>query len=146
MNGTTRLYRPSDDDAIISVWLAASQIAHPFFTDAFFADEERKIREVYLPNAETWVFEQQATIVGFVASVGDEVGGLFVHPNSQRLGIGTALMDLVVNRRGEVFLDVFKANEIGRAFYDRYGFVTEREHIHEDTGHPQLRLRYRAEP
>ncbi|MEE8517299.1 MAG: GNAT family N-acetyltransferase, partial [Alphaproteobacteria bacterium] len=109
MNGTTRLYRPSDEDAVISVWRAASEIAHHFLTDAFFADEERRIREIYLLNAETWVFEQQAAIVGFVALVGDEVGGLFVHPKSQRLGIGTALMDLAVNRRGEIFLDVFKA-------------------------------------
>ena len=144
MDGHIRPYQPADGDSIIAVWLAANQMAHPFLTDEFLAWEKRKIREVYFPNADIWVFEREATIVGFVALIGDEVGAIFVHPAAQRSGIGHALMDMAVGLRGEVFLDVFKANPIGCAFYDRYGFTIEYEHNHEETGQPLLRLCYRG--
>ena len=144
MDGHIRPYQPADDDSIIAVWFAASQIAHPFLTDEFLAREKRRMREVHLLNADIWVFERQAQTIGFVALIGDEVGAIFVHPGAQRVGIGHALMDMAVRRRGEVFLDVFKANWLGRAFYDRYGFSIEYEHIHEETGQPLLRLCYRG--
>ncbi len=144
MDSQVRRYQPADEDSIVAIWRAASQSAHPFLSAAFLTQEERKIREVYLPNAETWVFVQGAAVVGFIALLGDEVGAVFVHPELQRSGIGRALMDMVVGVRGTVFLDVFKANRIGRSFYDRYGFTLEREHVHHETGQPLLRLCYRG--
>ena len=144
MDSQVRRCQPADEDSIVAIWRAASQIAHPFLSAAFLMQEERKIREVYLPNAETWVFEQGSTVVGFISLLGDEVGAVFVHPKSQRSGIGRALMDIVVGIRGKVFVNVFKANRIGRSFYDRYGFTLEREHVHDETGQPLLTLCYRG--
>ncbi len=51
-------------------------------------------------------------------------------------------MDKAVALRGNLFLDVFKENSIGRAFYDRYGFRTTREHFHEQTGNALLRMEF----
>ncbi len=83
-----------------------------------------------------------SSTTSFIAVIGNEVGGIFVHPGAQRKGIGKALMDVAVQLRGEVFLDVFKSNWLGRSFYDRYGFSIEYEHIHEETRQPLLRLCY----
>lgn len=142
MDGNIRPYQPADDDTIIAVWLAASEIAHPFLTDDFIAREKGRVRDDYLRKAETWVFEHDERVLGFIAVIGNEVGGIFVHPDAQRKGIGKALMDVAVQLRGEVFLDVFKSNWLGRSFYDRYGFSIKFEHIHEETRQPQLRLCY----
>ena len=68
-------------------------IGHPFLDERFFRQERNKIGEVYLPNAETWVFEEDGAVIGFVALIGNEVGGLFVASQYHGRGIGRALMD-----------------------------------------------------
>ena len=138
-----RPYIETDCEQIIAVWAAASAIATPFLSDEFMAEEREQIRSVWLPRAETWVVEADSRIVGFVSLLGNEVGAIFVHPDDQGKGIGCALMDHAASLRDELFLDVFEENAVGRRFYDRYGFRLERSHVHEPTGHVQLRLCYR---
>lgn len=136
-----RPYTPKDLDELLTAWAAASEIAHPFLSDEFLASERENIPNLYLPNAETWVFEAEGTVVGFIALIGNEVGAIFVHPSHQKLGIGQQLMDKVKDLRGELEVEVFAANSIGRAFYAKYGFVLIQEKVHEPTGQGVLRLR-----
>lgn len=138
-----REYADADCDGVIEAWFAASVIATPFLSDEFIAGERVNIRTKWLPMAETWVYEVDGDIAGFIALIENEVGAIFVHPDYQGRGIGRALMDHAVSLRDELFLDVFEQNTIGRRFYDRYGFQLEDKHLHEDTGHMQCRLSYR---
>ncbi len=135
-----RQYETKDLETLIEIWRAASEIATSFLPADFLAGEPDNIRNVYIPNAETWVFEADNTVIGFVALIGDEVGAIFVHPDSQGQGAGRALMDHAATLRETIFLDVFKENVIGRRFYDRYGFVFDHEYVHEQTGHVLIRL------
>ncbi|GMR12849.1 MAG: GNAT family N-acetyltransferase [Gemmatimonadota bacterium] len=139
-----REYRDADLDRILEVWLAASKIAHPFLTEEFLANELKSIRDVHIPKAVTWVYEDAGRVVGFIALIDNEVGAVFVSPEMQRRGIGRALMDLARDQHATLELDVFEANSIGRAFYERYGFVQIGRHIQTDSGQPCLRLRYGA--
>jgi putative acetyltransferase len=107
------------------------------------AEERINIRTKWMPMAETWVAEVEGIVAGFVALIENEVGAIFVHPDYQGHGIGRELMDHAVELRGELFLDVFEDNVIGRRFYDRYGFQFEHKHLHENTGYLQLRLSYK---
>ena len=139
-----RRYRDEDREAVVEVWYAASLLATPFLDDDFLAAEKEAIRKVYLPNADTWVYERTGALVGFLSMLGDEVGAIFVDPESQGEGVGRALMDHAVSLAGEVFLDVFRDNAIGRRFYDAYGFQFDHEYRHEATGRAMLRLVYPA--
>ena len=56
-------------------------------------------------------------MVGFISLLGDEVGGLFVAPTWHRQGIARALVDHARASRDHLELEVFEANEIGRAFW-----------------------------
>jgi putative acetyltransferase len=136
-----RLYRAADLDQLLDTWATASAVAHPFLSADFLAAERENIPNVYLPIAETWVYEQGGRVVGFLALIGNEVGAVFVHPDSQRHGIGRALMDHARARRPELEVDVFAANAIGQAFYSRYGFQLVERKVHEETGFDMLRLR-----
>lgn len=138
-----REYAEADSDAIIDVWLAASLAATPFLSQEFLAKEREDIRTTWLPRAETCVFEAEGIVVGFLSLVGNEVGAIFVHPDYQGHGIGQAMMNRAVGSRGELFLDVFEDNKVGRRFYDRYGFKFEYKHVHEQSGHMQLRLSFK---
>lgn len=136
-----RPYQDHDLAELLDVWYTASVLAHPFLDDEFLHNERKAIADVYLPMAETWVFVSEAKVVGFIALIGDEVGAIFVDPALHGKGIGRALMDHARTLLRSLEVDVFKANRIGRRFYDRYGFVLVKEHIHDQTGHPLLRLR-----
>lgn len=136
-----RPYQEQDLNALLDTWSAASEIAHPFLSDEFLASERENIPNLYLPNAETWVFEKQGKVVGFIALIGNEVGAIFVHPHHQKSGIGRSLMDHAVERQGTLEVEVFQANLIGRAFYERYGFVMLEQKHHEPTQQQVLRLR-----
>ncbi len=136
-----RKYNADDLAELLDVWHNASQIAHPFLTRDFLDQERRNVIQKYLPNAETWVFEEAGRVLGFIALIGNEVGGIFVTPRRHGQGIGRALMDHARAARNHLDVEVFEANEIGRAFYGAYGFEVVGAGVHEETGEPVLRLR-----
>lgn len=136
-----RKYENDDVPAVLTTWETATRLAHPFLEEHFLAQERRNIPELYLPNAETWVAEVDGEVVGFIALLGNEIGGLFVQPCHQGTGIGRALVDKVQAEIGTLEVEVFSENSIGRRFYSRYGFVEMEEKIHEQTGQKLLRLK-----
>ncbi len=136
-----REYQSTDEKQLLDAWYNASLIAHHFLDEAFFEQERKNIVDLYFPNSKQWVYEKDGNVVGFIAMLDNEVGGIFVDPSAQGQGIGQALMDYVRKSRDFLELDVFKDNEIGRRFYDRYGFQFVREYLHEETGQMTVRLR-----
>ena len=137
-----RLYQEKDTEDIIEAWYQASLIAHPFLTEAFLKQEDKNLRELFLPRSQTWVYEMQGQVVGFISLLDNEVGGIFVHPSWQRQGIGKALMDKASSLHERLELDVFEANKQGRSFYAKYGFEPVTKIREETTGEMTIRLRY----
>jgi putative acetyltransferase len=140
-----RPYTDRDLAQVLGVWRRASEIAHSFLSEPFLAAEEQQIADEWMPVADTVVFEVEGVVVGFLALVGSEVGGLFVDPDHQGRGVGRALMDHVRRAHPVLELSVFEANEIGRRFYAAYGFEVVGRHMNEKAGHPELRLRLQDE-
>ena len=136
-----RQFEGKDLSDLLDVWYSASLVAHPFLDEAFFEQERRNISEIYLPNAETWVFEQDRVVVGFISLIGNEVGAIFVDSKNHGKGIGSALMNHAKSIREILELDVFKDNIVGRSFYEKFGFSQVDEHLHEETGFMHVRLK-----
>jgi putative acetyltransferase len=139
-----RQYRESDLEAVLSSWENAARLAHPFMTDDFIAQERNNVAEIYLPNTDTWVVEIGNKVQGFIALMGNEVGAIFLQPNFHGKGTGKALMDKAQELHGDLEVEVFKENYIGRKFYSQYGFVQLEEKWHEPTGQKVLRLKFTA--
>jgi len=140
-----RKYRKNDVDAVVSSWRLASERAHPFLTTQFLDQEASNVRNIYLVHAETWVIEVGACVVGFIALIDDQIGGLFLEPKYHGQGYGKALVDKAVAEKGSLRVEVFKLNTIGRRFYRSYGFTGNEEFLHPETGQPTLRLSYTLE-
>ncbi len=139
-----RQYMVSDLDAVLNSWEVATRLAHPFMTDDFIAQEKINVAEIYMPNTDTWVAEFEGEVKGFIALMGNEVGAIFLQPDCHGKGIGKLLMDKAQGLHGDLEVEVFKENSIGRRFYSRYGFELLEEKLHEPTGQQVLRLKFKA--
>ncbi len=140
-----RPYQSPDLNDLLSSWERASRLAHGFMPESFFDQERHNIPSLYLPNADTWVAVVEHRVVGFIALIGNEVGGLFVDPQYHGTGCGKALMDKAQVLHGELEVRVFHDNVLGRRFYRHYGFVVVGEEIFEPTSHRILRMVFEPE-
>ena len=136
-----RKYEEKDIDELLDAWYSASKVAHPFLSEDFFVRERKKIPEEYIPRTEIWVYEQNNKVVGFITLINELIYAFFVDTDFQRIGIGRELMEHAKSLRPFLELYVFKENKIGRNFYDKCGFIKVAEHLHEETGFMQLRLK-----
>lgn len=139
-----RAYQPADCADVLRVWAHASALAHPFLSEEFLELERNNIPNVYLPNADTWVWVADGQVVGFISLLGNEVGAIFVDPKLHRCGIGRALMRRANALRGGLEVEVFERNLQGRAFYAKLGFELMHKKVHDQTGFEVLRLRLAA--
>jgi len=137
-----RHFEKNDLDELLKTWENASRLAHSFMNEEFFDNERHNIPNLYIPNADTWVACCDSKVVGFIALVGNEVGGLFVDPALHGTGIGKSLMDKAQSLHEDLAVDVFKENKIGRRFYDRYGFKFIEEKTWDQTGDLLLRMTF----
>ncbi len=76
--------------------------------------------------------------------MGNEVGAIFLEPEFHGQGAGKALMGKAQEIHGDLEVEVFRENAIGRRFYTRYGFEQMDEKLHEPTGQQVLRLKFTA--
>lgn len=135
-----REYRPEDADALITIWDSAEPFAHPFLAEEVRDQVRRDMRNIYLPNAETWVLENDGAPVGFIAMIGTEIGGLFLAPSEQGKGMGRQMVDHIVAIKGPLTVEVFKDNKIGLPFYERYGFVVTGEGTFDASGDETFKM------
>ena len=135
-----REYNTYDTDALITIWDRAEPLAHPFLSDEARDQVRRDTVNIYLPNAETWVLENDGTPVGFIAMIGTEIGGLFLDPSEQGKGLGRQMVDHVVAIKGPLTVEVFKDNKIGLPFYERYGFVVTGEGVFDASGDETFKM------
>ncbi len=135
-----RDYKPVDASALVTIWLAASAVAHPFLSEEFISREADNLRNVYLPNTRTWVIEHEGAPAGFIALMGNEIGGLFLDPRFHGKGMGKALLEHARSLVSPLEVEVFANNKVGRPFYERQGFVEMRRYLHDETGQDVIRM------
>jgi GNAT superfamily N-acetyltransferase len=116
---------PADADALASIFTAARRHATPWLPRLHTEAEDRRyIAEQVLRTSEVLVVRGPDGPVGFLALRGGMVEHLYVRPDAQRDGVGTALLDAAKERRPDgLRLWVFQRNEGARAFYGRHGFT-----------------------
>ena len=140
MENTNVVIRPYDGDrdlkTLSNIWFDASMKAHPFIGEARLIEQRRLIEEEYLPNAETLVACLDGEAVGFISLLGTFVGGIFIAPERQGLGIGRRLIAEALVQTGELSLEVYTENEQAVRFYDKLGFREVSRRAVDDFGFP----------
>ena len=136
-----RKYKAEDMERLLEIWLESSSIAHDFLGLDQLKEQKNLIRDTYLPMAETWVVEEDGEIQGFISLLDHYVGGLFLHPDQQGLGIGRRLIEKAFQEKGFLTVGVYEKNLAARKFYERMGFLYENEEVQEETGEVVLNLK-----
>lgn len=57
-----RKYKATDLTNVIDIWYKSSTIAHSFLEKDFVEKVKKDMQEIYIPKAETWVYEENGTI------------------------------------------------------------------------------------
>jgi len=111
------------------------------FLNAAYSNEMMKKR---LIGSFIFVAEMENRIVGFASftPVNDErqseLSAIYLYPNSQGKGVGTALLQKGIKELEnikEIHIDVEKENIIGKTFYEAKGFKTIKEYDDNFDGH-----------
>jgi ribosomal protein S18 acetylase RimI-like enzyme len=119
-----RPLQPVDLDGISRVHWRACRVAYQFMSWSYTEDE---VRRWYAGKLDEWDWGQVACaeglIVAYLAASGAHLDQLFVDPDHQRAGLGSALLTALLERRMRpVTLNVFAENRPARAFFERFGF------------------------
>jgi len=133
-------------DSLLELWLESTTYAHPFIAEQYWQESLPIVRDTYLPAAETWVWEEEQQLRGFVSVIqGRFVGALFVAPEFLHLGIGTALLNAVKQCFNDLSLEVYQKNCRAVNFYHAQGFRIEDSAWQEETRHPTWIMRWQAD-
>lgn len=117
-----------DAEQVTELYLATRRAAEPAMPRQLHtAESVLAFITGVIVEKEVWVAERE-DIVGFATLAEAFLDALYVGPDHQGFGIGTALLDLAKARRPDGFaLWVFASNGPARGFYHRHGLV-ELEH------------------
>lgn len=135
--------RSRDTQTLSGIWLDASLIAHAFIGRRRLLDQQVLIESKYLPLAETWVACINDAPAGFISLLDTFIGGIFVAPHQQGLGIGRLLVAHALSLKGELSLEVYTANEQALRFYGAIGFQEVSRRVTDDEGYPFENARLR---
>lgn len=136
-----RKYTNEEIPTLISIWESAALLAHPFLSDEFHKMVKNAMTNMYLPDSDTWVYVENNKIIGFIAMMNNEIGGLFVDPENHSKGIGTQLVNHITQFHDTLEVEVFEKNSIGKPFYEKYGFKEIKQYVMEETGENVIRMK-----
>ena len=106
-----RNWDANETGPLLELWLESTIHAHPFIAESYWHDSLAIVRDVYLPSAQTWVWEQDGVLKGFISVMESRfIGALFVAPDAARQGIGSALIGEVKKHYGWLTLEVYQKN------------------------------------
>ncbi len=141
-----RKFQQHDIEQALKVWLDASILAHDFISKDFWESKIDDMRNIYFPMAETYVFDSNGKILGFISLIENTITAIFVSPDSQGQGIGKQLINKAKQLRIELKLNVYKDNTESIAFYKKCEFKVVKENIDKHTGFPELIMFYTPKP
>ncbi|HEH9439343.1 TPA: N-acetyltransferase [Aeromonas sobria] len=132
----------TDLDAAVELWYQASLQAHDFIPATFWREQRAAMRDIYLPASESWVYEEDGQLLGFISWYQGTVAALFISPDQQSHGLGRQLLEHLKTQYERLTLTVYAENEQARRFYCRNGFKEGESQLCEHSGRPELMMHW----
>jgi ribosomal protein S18 acetylase RimI-like enzyme len=117
-----RAAREDESDAVARLHRLVRTVDLPYLPILHTPQEDSDyFSSVVFPGGDVWVADT-GQIVGYCATVPGWIEHLYVHPDYQRQGIGTALLEKAMEADRDLQLWMFARNEAARSFYTKHGF------------------------
>ena len=76
--------KQKDIDKVMEIWLESTIKAHDFMPEKYWQDNYNAVKDIYIPQSKTYVYEEGEEIKGFISILNDDfIGALFVSLNEQ---------------------------------------------------------------
>lgn len=135
-----------DIDKIMDIWLKSAIKAHDFIDEEYWNNNYNTVKDVYIPMSDTFVYEDEENIKGFISIINNEfIGALFVDIDCQGNGIGKKLINYAMNKYKKLNLAVYKDNKKSVDFYMNRGFKIVKEQEDEDSGYKEYIMEIHCE-
>ena len=129
-----RNLRNDDIDIVMELWKESTMEAQSFTPDEYWLENYDNVKNNYLPNSDTYVYEEDGEIKGFVSLIENIfIGGLFLKVDCQRKGIGSKIIDFLKADHDKLQLAVYDRNVRAMNFYLKSGFKITNTEIDEKT-------------
>ena len=138
-----RRMRVEDVDKTAKIWLEGNLSAHSFIPETYWRENYEGVKG-QLAQAEVYTYEDDRGILGFAGVMDGYIAGIFVKENMRSQGIGKALTDFCKEKYPKLTLHVYCENKKAIAFYEREGFVIEKEQTEANTGEKEYEMVWQA--
>ena len=129
-----RKFREEDTVKVMTIWTKGNFEAHSFIDKDYWLLNFNKVKDEYLKKAETYVYDDNDEIKGFISLLNNYfIGALFVRKEYRRQGIGRKLVNFVKDKYDKLELQVYEKNVSAMLFYSSLGFVNKKIQIDEET-------------
>ena len=127
-----RNLKKNDMNDVMNIWLKSNITTHYFISEDYWKKNEDFVRDA-ISKAETYVYEENNIIKGFIGLVKDYVAGIFVKEEYRSKGIGKSLLNYCKEKHTKLKLKVYEKNEKAIRFYERENIEKNNELIDELT-------------
>lgn len=132
-----RKFETNDLTDIMTLWLDSNLDTHIFIPSEYWLSNFYTVKSI-IPSSETYVYEQNKTIAGFIGINNGIIEGLFVDSYMRSKGIGKELLNKAKDIHKNLTLSVYEKNKEAIRFYIRENFVIKQKQIDKNTGEYEL--------
>ncbi|MDY3031337.1 MAG: GNAT family N-acetyltransferase [Clostridia bacterium] len=121
-----RRMEKSETYEILDLWMRALTNGNKFIDNDFWKTHYNDAKENYLNEKDNFVYVIDEKIVGFICvDNSNSVKGVFVDPNYENRGIGTALMNYVKESYTLLHMDIYMKNRRTLEFASYHRFLID---------------------
>ena len=139
-----RNLKNEDINTVMKLWKTSTIEAQNFIPDSYWLENYDNVKNNYLPNSTTYIYEEDGEIKGFVSLIENIfIGGLFIKVGNQRKGIGNRMLNFLKERYDKLQLAVYDKNTRAMNFYLKSGFKILNTEIDENTKEKEHLMEWR---
>jgi len=139
-----RNLKNEDINTVMELWKTSTIEAQNFIPDSYWLENYDNVKNNYLPNSTTYIYEEDGEIKGFVSLIENIfIGGLFIKVGNQRKGIGNRMLNFLKERYDKLQLAVYDKNTRAMNFYLKSGFKILNTEIDEKTKEKEHLMEWR---
>ncbi|MCT4632605.1 MAG: GNAT family N-acetyltransferase [Firmicutes bacterium] len=123
-----------DIDRVLEIWHESIIKSHDFIDQIYWDNAKDQIKNKYLIDSDTYVYEKNNTILGFISIWSeDTVGMIFVSIEHQANHIGSEMINYVKKKYHKLAFSVFKKNILGNKFAKKNDFKISYQQVDTNT-------------